>query len=136
MSLRYAFPWKAGVRIQQRKRIKLRPILLFSFPIGVTRCLCGFNSERVWLDAGTWDFLTANRRESSRIAFFLHRRALLRLIASAQKKSIPLQAHSGKKITDFYDWQSEHIIQQIYSMGDLIAICLNRGIKWLFLLLI
>ncbi|MPM22436.1 hypothetical protein SDC9_68891 [bioreactor metagenome] len=52
--------------------------LLFS--IGVTRCSPQSNSGRVKLGVETRDYLTANLRESSRIAFSLRRRALLRLI--------------------------------------------------------
>ncbi len=53
------------------------------FIIGVTRCYSQSNSGRVLLGVDTRDNLTANLRELTRIAFFLRRRALLRLIAYA-----------------------------------------------------
>ncbi len=51
--------------------------------IGVTRCYSQSNSGRVLLGVDTRNYLTANLREFPPIAFFLRRRALLRLIAYA-----------------------------------------------------
>jgi len=47
------------------------------------RCYSQSNLRGVLLGVDTRDYLTANLRELTRIAFFLRRRALLRLIACA-----------------------------------------------------
>ncbi len=61
----------------------LRSNCVTPIQIGVTRCYPQSNPGRISLGVEIRDYLTANLRESSLIAFFLRRRALLRLIAYA-----------------------------------------------------
>ena len=55
------------------------------FQIGVTRCYSESNSESVLLGVDTRDYLTANLRELTRIAFSLRSGALLRLMRANRR---------------------------------------------------